>query len=412
MTTEALSRTFSVPVSAPTPALARERRRPFLDALEHIHYGRLTLLTPEGNRLEFLGINNGPVAELQLHDWDVLDDLMARGEMGFAEAYIDGRWDATDLPTLLTFGLMNSESLERFFYGNPWHTLWLRLRYFWHGNMLRGSKRNIMAHYDLGNDFYALWLDDSMTYSCALFEGDERRSLEEAQAAKYRRILQKLSAKPGDHILDIGCGWGGFAEAAAQEGIRVTGITLSEKQAHYARDRLYLAGLNHLTSIELVDYREIAGTFDHVVSIGMFEHVGQQYWPVYFNTIKKRLKPGGRAMIQTITLDDYLFEWLHDYSGFIEQMIFPGVMLPSKSRFHKAAAKAGLTCQEMYAFGQDYASTTRRWLKRFEARQREISMLGYDEAFLRLWRFYLASCIASFSSHRTDVMQAELTHQA
>lgn len=406
MTTQTLSRAQSLPISA----LMRERRSPLLDALEHIQYGRITIISPDGDGLEFSGIENGPAAYLRLYDWEVLDDLVTRGEMGFVEAYMDRRWESTDLPMLLTFGIMNSKSLEQFFYGNPWHTLWLRLKYLWHGNSLRGSKHNIMAHYDLGNDFYALWLDDSMTYSGALFEGDEDRSLEEAQAEKYRRILNKISAKPGDHILDIGCGWGGFTEAAARCGITVTGITLSEKQANYAKDRLYLAGFDHLASIQLMDYREITGTFDHVVSIGMFEHVGERYWPVYFDTVRKCLKPGGKAVIQTITLDDYLFEWLHDYSGFMEQMIFPGGMLPSKSRFYKAAARAGLEYRGIYAFGLDYARTAREWLNRFEARKRDIKVLGYDEAFLRLWRFYLASCIASFTSRRTDVMQAELVH--
>ena len=409
MSTQTLSHAHSLSIPSYE---GRERRRPFLDALKHIKYGRMTMITPDGNGLEFSGAAKGPAAYLRLYDWEVLDDLVARGEIGFAEAYIDGRWDTADLPALLTFGLMNSQSLEQFFHGNPWYALWLRLRHVWHGNSLRGSKRNIMAHYDLGNDFYALWLDESMTYSGALFEGDDSRSLEEAQAAKYRRILNKISAQPGDHILEIGCGWGGFAEAAARHGVKVTGVTISEKQASYARERLYRAGLHHLASIELIDYREVTGIFDHIVSVGMFEHVGERYWPVYFDAVRRYLKPGGAALIQLITLDDHLFESLHGYSGFIEQVIFPGGMLPSKSRFRAAAAKAGLECREIYAFGQDYARTTRHWLSRFEARKWEIKALGYDEIFLRLWRFYLASCIASFTSRRTDVMQAELAHAA
>jgi len=408
MQAHAVSQARSLPVSF----AIRPRRQPFLEALEHIDYGRMTLITPEGNGLEFSGTEKGPTAYLRLYDWEVLDDLVARGEMGFVEAYIDVRWNTTDLPALLTFGLMNSQSLERFFHGNPLQALLSRVRYLWHNNSLHGSKRNIMAHYDMGNDFYALWLDKNMTYSGALFEGDETRSLEDAQTAKYRRILNKIAAQPGDHILDIGCGWGGFAEFAARHGMKVTGITISEKQASYARERLYCTGLHRLATIELTDYREITGIYDHIVSIGMFEHVGEQYWPAYFDTIKKCLRPDGRAVVQTITLDDYLFESLHHYNGFIEQIIFPGGMLPSKSRFHNAASKAGLTCQEMFSFGQDYARTTCEWLSRFEAHKWDITALGYDESFLRLWRFYLASCIASFASHRTDVMQAELVHDA
>ena len=372
----------------------------------------MTVITPEGNGLEFAGPEKGPQAFLRLYDWKVLDDLVGRGEMGLAEAYIDGRWDSPDLPALLTFGLANSESLEKFFHGKPWYALWSRLRYFLHSNSLWGSKRNVMAHYDLGNDFYSLWLDRGMTYSCALFEGEENRSLEAAQAAKYRRILEKLSASPGDHILEIGCGWGGFAEEAARYGLKVTGVTLSPEQASYARERLYCSGLHRLASIQLADYREVTGKFDHIVSIGMFEHVGEQYWPVYFDTIRQRLRPGGHAVVQSITLDDYLFETLHGYSGFIEQVIFPGGMLPSKSRFHKEAARAGLSCPEMYGFGQDYVRTLGHWLSRFEARKAEVRKKGDDEAFVRLWRFYLSSCIASFASHPPDVMQAELVHAA
>jgi len=406
MITQTLPRLHNLSFRLPV----RERHRPFLNALQHIEYGHMTIITPDGNGLEFSGPENGPAAYLRLRDWGVLDDLVAHGEIGFAKAYIDGRWDTTNLPALLTFGLVNSRSLERFFHGRPWDALMARLRNFLCGNSLRGSKRNVMAHYDLGNDFYSLWLDDSMTYSCALFEGDDSRCLEAAQKAKYRRILEKISAQPGDHILEIGCGWGGFAEEAAHYGLKLTAITLSPEQASYARERMYRAGLHGRVSIELTDYREVTGQFDHIVSIGMFEHVGEQYWPVYFDTIKQHLKPGGKALIQSITLDDYMFEALHGHSGFIEQVIFPGGMLPSKSRFQAAAMRAGLTCRELYSFGQDYTRTVTHWLQRFETRKAEIKNLGYDESFLRLWRFYLASCIASFTSHRTDVMQAEIVH--
>jgi cyclopropane-fatty-acyl-phospholipid synthase len=386
------------------------RHRPFLEALQHIEYGRLTLVTPEGETFAFAGPQPGPAAHLKLHDWQALGDLVARGEIGFAEAYIEERWSSADMPALLTFGLINSPSLEHFFHGRPWYALWLRLSHLLHANSKEGSRRNVMAHYDLGNDFYKLWLDESMSYSCALFEGNTSRSLEAAQAAKYQRVLRTIAAAPGDHILEIGCGWGAFAEVAARRKIRVTAITLSKEQAHYARQRLYRAGLHHMVSVQLADYREVAGSFDHIVSIGMFEHVGERYWPTYFKTLKERLRPGGRALIQSIMLDDFLFESLRGHTGFIEQYIFPGGMLPSKSRFYATAAKAGLSCPEMYAFGQDYVLTVRHWLTRFEAHTDKIRALGYDEAFIRLWRFYLASCIASFASRRTDVVQAALVH--
>lgn len=395
-------------MAMPLPIL--KRQRPFLEALEHIEYGHLTLITPEGTRLEYSGESaSGPVAHLKLNDWQVLDDLISRGEMGLVEAYMDGRWISQNLPDLLTFGLMNHDSLGRFFYGKPWYIAFTYLKQILRVNSLWGSKRNVMAHYDLGNDFYELWLDKSMTYSCALFEGDAGRTLEEAQQAKYRRILRKLEALPGDHVLEIGCGWGGFAEAAAQQGLRVTGITLSEEQANFARARLHAAGLSERASIQLVDYRKVAGEFDHVVSIGMFEHVGERYWRTYFDTIKKHLKRDGKAVIQSITLDDELFESSHNNSGFMEQVIFPGGMLPSRSRFLAVAGQAGFVCQELFAFGKDYARTSQEWLDRFNAKADQVKALGYDEAFLRLWRFYLSACIASFTSNRTSVMQAKLT---
>ncbi len=391
------------------PPPVRLRKHPFLEALEHIEYGHLTLVTPEGHKREFHGLRPGPSAQLKLYSWNVFDDFVAYGETGFAENYIRGEWRSDNLVELLTFGLVNASALEKFFHGNPWHIVTSRLRSLWQSNSRAGSRRNIMAHYDLGNDFYKLWLDESMTYSCALFEGDKNRSLEEAQQAKYQRILNKLAAKPGDHILEIGCGWGAFAEAAARQGLRITSITISEEQARYARERLQAAGVSSLATVGLADYREINGQFDHIVSIGMFEHVGERYWPNYFHTIRDRLRPGGKAMVQSITLDDIIFEKLQGRTGFIEQVIFPGGMLPSRSRFRAAAEAAGLRCQEMFAFGEDYMQTLEHWLSRFNAHKEEICALGYDDAFLRLWRFYLSSCIAAFASHRTSVMQAELT---
>ncbi len=382
----------------------------FLQALKNVDYGHLTIITPEDERLDFAGHSQGPAAMISFQDWEVFDDLIARGEIGFAEAYMDGRWATSDLPALLTFGLVNNKSLEQFLHGKPFYAAWLKIKSLLRENSVSGSRRNIREHYDLGNAFYRLWLDESMTYSCALFNNDQKLSLEEAQQAKYQRILDRLAAKPGDHILDIGCGWGGFARAAAQHGIKVTGLTLSEQQAEHAKARIKEEGLSSLASIELCDYREAKGIFDHIVSIGMFEHVGEKYWPDYFRYVKRLLKPQGKAMIQSITLDDHLFETLHDYSGFIETYIFPGGMLPSKSRFKDMAIRQGLECREIFAFGKDYAITLEHWRTRFDAHREEIMKLGYNERFIKMWDFYLSSCIASFTSNRTDVMQAELTH--
>jgi cyclopropane-fatty-acyl-phospholipid synthase len=389
------------------------RAEPLLfQAFEKIEFGRLIVTTPEGEQREFIGSSAGPSARWSIYDQHVLAEVVARGEIGFAESYIQKRWDSRELTQLITLLLLNSPVLEHYFHGKLLHFLGLQLKYRLTRNSLAGSQRNIKRHYDLGNDFYSLWLDNSMTYSCALFEGDASRSLEEAQQAKYQRILSKLSAKPGDHILEIGCGWGGFAEAAARQGLRVTAITLSAKQAEYASERLKRCKLDTLVKVVLKDYRKVDGQFDHIVSIGMFEHVGHRYWPVYFRAIKRLLKPGGKAMIQTITLDDDLFEKLGSTTGFIEKYIFPGGFLPSKRRFRQAAGKAGLNLHEIYAFGGDYARTLTCWLNRFESQLKEVKALGYDETFIRMWRFYLASCIASFASRRSDVMQAEITHAA
>lgn len=385
-------------------------RHPLLKAFEQADAGRLLLKTPEGHTHEFGGQSDGPEVYLRLHGWQALDALLSRGEIGFAEAYMDGLWDTNDLAALLAFGLVNADALEAYFYGRPLYALWLRAKSLLRGNSIDGARRNIADHYNLGNEFYELWLDDSMTYSGALFGNNRSLSLEKAQQAKYHRILDKLGASPGDHILEIGCGWGGFAETAAREGIRVTGVTISEAQKAYADERLRNAGLDGLTSIELTDYREIDGQFDHIVSIGMFEHVGEQYWPVYFDTIKARLKPGGKAMVQTITIDEEVFERTYGKYGFIETYIFPGGLLPSKALFRKAAENAGLKCNEMFAFGEDYALTLMHWLERFTRHEESIRSMGYGDAFIRMWRMYLASCIAAFSTGRTDVMQAELTH--
>jgi cyclopropane-fatty-acyl-phospholipid synthase len=386
-------------------------RNPLFAALERVEYGRLTLEMPDGHARTFSGSKPGPDAHIRLHHMKALNATITHGQNGFAEGYINGEWDSDDLPATITFGLMNAPALEKFFYGNLWYNLLLKLRYWFQNNSRQGSRKNVKAHYDRGNDFYALWLDESMTYSCAIFGDKKHLSLEEAQQVKYRRILDKLGAIPGQHILEIGCGWGGFAEAAARDSLRVTAITLSEPQADYARERMKKADLHRLATVKLADYREISGEYDHIVSIGMFEHVGEKYWPTFFRAIKHHLKVGGKAMIQTITLDDALFEETRGMTGFIEHYVFPGGMLPSKTRFRQYAEKAGLECREMFTFGQDYQQTLTHWLRRFEASIEKIRALEYKEDFIRMWRFYLASCIAAFATKRTDVMQVEITHK-
>ena len=381
-----------------------------LRLLAQLKCGSIELTCPDGRKLSFNGERAGPHATLVLKDWQVCGDLLRRGDIGLAEAYIAGRAESADLMQLLLLGALNEEAVEQAIHGRWWATLAYRLRHLLRPNSRRGSRRNIEAHYDLGNDFYNLWLDPSMTYSSALFEGDLTRSLADAQAAKYARILRVLDARPGSHILEVGCGWGGFAEFAARAGCRVTGITISPSQLEYARRRIAAAGLQDRVDLQLVDYRDLDGQYDHVVSIEMFEAVGERYWPGYFATLHDRLRPGGRAVVQSITIAENKFERYRAGTDFIQQYIFPGGMLPSPGRFRSVAAAAGLAVDEMYDFGLDYAETLRRWHVQFNATAQLVQHQGFDDRFMRTWQFYLAYCEAGFRARATGVVQAVLTH--
>ena len=374
-----------------------------LKMLEGFTHGSLTLTTPEGVVKTYTGKDAGPKATLKIHDWEMVRHLLWRGDIAFGEDYINGLWETEDLEALIMLFLVNFDQLEHFGHGN----IISRIGFNIYNRILRrnsksGSRDNIKAHYDVGNDFYRLWLDESMTYSSALFEHDNM-SLREAQAAKYRRILSKLDGMR--NLLEIGCGWGGFAEEAAKDGRQLTGITISPSQYAYAKERLA-----DKADIRQMDYRDTPGTFDAVVSIEMFEAVGEAYWPEYFSAVKNHLKPNGKAIIQTITMRDSEFEEYRLRSDFIRHYVFPGGMLPSVGRFREEAAKVGLQCKEVFAFGQDYAHTLRQWLNRFEARLPEIRAMGYSEAFIRNWRFYLSMCAAAFAAGRTNVVQVELAH--
>jgi cyclopropane-fatty-acyl-phospholipid synthase len=375
--------------------------------LARIGHGRLSLGLPDGSRCEFG--DSGPSARLDVSDWGVFSAVLRRGDIGFAETFIDGRWSTPDVSQVLTVFTLNRGAMERAIYGGFWSRVVHRVRHALNANTRRGSRRNIAAHYDLGNDFYALWLDPTMTYSSALFEGDLTRTLEAAQAAKYRRILDRLAPQPGARVLEIGCGWGGFAELAAREsGCRVTALTLSEEQLRYADRRMHRAGVAHLVDLAFRDYRDETGRYDCVVSIEMYEAVGERYWPSYFGTIARCLKPGGRALVQAITIADGLFERYRAGSDFIQQYVFPGGMLASPSRFRAEARAAGLEVAGELSFGLDYAETLRRWRRAFRDRLPEVRALGYDERFARTWEFYLAYCEAGFASLCTDVTQFEL----
>ena len=374
-----------------------------LHLLSRLRGGRLDVRLPDGSTMRFGEGEHG--VSLQVDDAAVFSRILARGDIGFAEAYLDGHWDAPDLTGLLTLLARNRDELAQAIYGSWRQLLLARIRHWFNGNSRRGSKRNIMAHYDLGNAFYREWLDPSMSYSSALYRPEDDGSLLAAQQAKYRRILDRLQASPGAHILEIGCGWGGFAEMAVAEGMRVTGLTLSPAQLAWARKRVPQADLR------LQDYRDTQAQYDHLVSIEMFEAVGETWWPAYFATVAKALKPGGRAVIQSITIDERLFASYRRGTDFIQQYIFPGGMLPSRAAFRKAAERQGLRVTEEYAFGIDYARTLEAWHRSFEARWPRIAALGFDDSFRRLWRLYLSYCEAGFRAGNIDVVQFELAHR-
>jgi cyclopropane-fatty-acyl-phospholipid synthase len=373
------------------------------ELLQSIRGGRLELRLPDGTARLF-GEGESIVC-LQVHDLSFFGQVLARGDIGLAEAYLDGHWDSPDLSALLALLAHNRDALRRAVYGSWYSLLTARARHWLNRNSRSGSKRNIAAHYDLGNDFYKLWLDPSMSYSSALFRPDGEDSLVAAQHAKYRRILDRLKARPGQRVLEIGCGWGGFAELAVQEGLQLTGVTLSPAQLDWARRRVPQADLR------LQDYRDIEERFDHVVSIEMFEAVGERWWPTYFRSLARALKPGGRAIIQSITIRDDLFGAYRRSTDFIQQYIFPGGMLPSRSAVRAAAARQGLVVRDEFAFGLDYARTLAEWRQAFEQQWPQIAALGFDETFRRLWRFYLSYCQAGFLAGNVDVVQFELTHR-
>lgn len=372
--------------------------------LDHLDTGTLKLTTPDGQTRVFEGKNPGENASIELHDWRVIGNMIRKGDVGFAEDYRAGNWETDNLTALATLGLINRRALDRLVTGNNFSRTMAMLSYLLKLNSLKGSKKNIHAHYDLGNEFYKLWLDPTMTYSAAIYK-DQNETLEQAQHNKYDRIVDCLDQKSGS-LLEVGCGWGGFAERAQDKGdFGIKGITLSEEQHDYARDRL-----GQKADIVLEDYRHQNGKFDNLVSIEMFEAVGERYWPTYFNKIGDLLSKNGKAVIQTITMNEHDFPRYRRGSDFIRSYIFPGGMLPSPSRFREEAEKVGLKAGNEFYFGQDYATTLEHWLKDFEAKRDEVKALGFDDGFIRLWRFYLAACVAGFRTGRTDVMQVELAH--
>lgn len=386
-----------------------------LSLLSQLSSGHLKMVLPDGNIREFGNKSNVLHAELQILDWSVFKQVLSHGDIGFAESYIRGEWNTPDLKAILELAIRNRTILEKVIYGSWYGSILYRIRHWLRDNSKTGSRKNIHAHYDLGNAFYTLWLDPTMSYSSAWFSEGEKQSLADAQRAKISRILQSLDAKSGDHILEIGCGWGGVMEEALRSNIAITGLTLSTEQKAFAEDRLkkVQSQVEHSNPFEvrLQDYRDCQEQFEGIASVEMFEAVGEKHWPEYFQTIAKCLKPGGKACIQTIVIAEELFERYRHNTDFIQQYVFPGGMLPSRTSFKESAAKAGLQIEGEFAFGADYAKTLCLWRDNFNQKIDEVHGLGFDEAFIRLWNFYLMYCAAGFAERNIDVVQFTLSHQ-
>ncbi len=382
------------------------RARMMLHAVVDLPCGSLTLHTPEGMTLCIGGKTVGPHGEIVLRNWRLAGRAFANATVGVAESYIDGDWDSPDLTALLELFAVNEGAGQNIARGaGPLFNLFQRLRHWLNRNTHAGSRRNISAHYDLGNAFYGQWLDPSMTYSSALY-AEGVSDLEGAQAAKYRALAHDMAIGPGDHVLEIGCGWGGFAEFAAREiGCSVTALTISREQHAFARERIARAGLADKVDIQLRDYRDERGSYDRVVSIEMFEAVGERYWSVFFDRLRARLKPGGLAGMQVITIRDSAYARYRAQPDFIQRYIFPGGMLPTPSIMRNLPAEHGLSVTRERVFGEDYARTLAEWRSRFHDAWETIAPLGFDERFRKLWSFYLHYCEAGFRAGYIDVRQ-------
>jgi cyclopropane-fatty-acyl-phospholipid synthase len=406
------SSTTSAPVASSKQAMPAAARR-VVGLLQRLQHGTLHVQWPDGHIEQFGTLpasGQGLNATLHLHSWTPLTQALKSGDIGFAESYIAGEWTTNNLAELLQLLVANRRDMDELIFGNWLGRLFYRVRHLMHRNTRSNSKKNIHAHYDLGNAFYKLWLDPTMNYSSAWFDNDRTQAMAEAQTAKVRRALRMVDAKAGDRILEIGCGWGALAELGGQAfGAHMSGVTLSHEQLAFANQRMQDQGLAATSNLRLQDYRDIDdGPYDAICSIEMLEAVGQEYWPTYFESVARLLKSGGKACVQTIVIDDALFDRYVKSTDFIQQYIFPGGCLPCPREFRAHAQRAGLKVVDELAFGLDYAETLRRWRHQFMADKAQVLQLGFDERFIRIWEFYLAYCEAAFEQHNTDVVQYTL----
>jgi cyclopropane-fatty-acyl-phospholipid synthase len=390
----------------------RRQVRFLLAILSNLHCGRLTLTLPDGSQHQFSGAMSGPVSDLTIRTESALRRLLHDGKMGFCEAFMDGEASSQSLPTLIELAVLHDKYLENALKTNIFRQAGLRLFHMLRRNNKLGSAKNIAHHYDIGNSFYEAWLDPTMTYSSAVFDS-ETDDLTTAQLNKYRRLAELADIQPGDRVLEIGCGWGGFAKFVSQHiGAHVTGITISKAQLAYAEASLAEAGLQNKVDLKLMDYRDLQGRFDKIVSIEMFEAVGQAYWPVYFDTISRMLKSGGRAVIQSITINHDAFQSYRDQPDFIQRYIFPGGMLPSMPMLQTPVAQAGLELVAENGYASDYARTLQEWRARFLAAWPSLAGDKFDNRFRRMWELYLAYCEGGFRAGMIDVKQILLMHKS
>ena len=382
------------------------------DVISKMKRGRMDFVLPDGRTFRWEGEQAGHVAVLNIHHPDLFARLVREGDLGFCEAYMEKWWDTPDLMAFLD--LVHEEENDVFdsFPGQSLVRAYERLRFWLQSNTKKQAKKNISYHYDLGNDFYGLWLDDTMTYSSAKFETGQE-DLEKAQIQKYASMVDEMGAKEGDHVLEIGCGWGGFAEYAAKErGLKVTCLTISKEQYKYAVERIEKAGLSDRVTFKLQDYRDEQGQYDGIASIEMFEAVGERYWPTYFETLKRCLRPGKNATLQIITVTDKRWEVYRKGVDFIQKYIFPGGMLPSPTVLRHQVERAGLDVKRSIEFGESYSITLRRWYDTFNDKWDQVASMGFDDRFRRMWNFYLASCAATFHSRNCDVTQITVSRPA
>ncbi len=382
------------------------------DVAQSLENGQLDFVLGDGRVFRVEGRHPGPVAVIEVHNPDLFARLIREGDLGFSEAYLDGWWTTPDLQAFMDLVRVCNDALYDGFPGMGLVRAFEKMRHRLRGNSRRQARKNIAAHYDLGNDFYRLWLDETMTYSSALFRSGQE-PMEKAQHQKYESMVDQMGAQPGDHVLEIGCGWGGFAEyAAAERGLRVTGLTISKAQYDYAVERIRAKGLQDRVEIRMQDYRDERGLYDGIASIEMFEAVGEKYWPIYFQVVRDCLKPGRNATLQIITVQDARFKTYRKGVDFLQKYIFPGGMLPSPSALRNEVRRAGLQVQHSIEFGEGYSQTLRRWYETFNGRWDEISRLGFDDRFRRMWNLYLTSCAGAFEGGHCDVTQITITRPA